>query len=68
MYAEQALEGRFPLPADAGADWPRIELRDVGARYLLQRNMTDRVSNILSTAGIRHAIIKGASVRERTLR
>lgn len=34
------------------------------ARYLLQRRSAVRVSAYLSTAGIRHAVFKGAAVRE----
>ena len=71
------LEGLAPLWADLltrqrppghqapRVDWPRSALRDARARYLLQRALTERVSRILGCDGISHAIIKGASVRER---
>ena len=65
LWAAQVQQGRLSCPRDADSSWPRSELRDAGARYLLQRNSTQRITRVLASAGIRHAIIKGASVRER---
>lgn len=65
LWADRLTRQGPPLRQMPQAQWPRIELRDARARYLLQRALTERVSRILDCDGISHAIIKGASLRER---